>query len=61
MASTGVSKWRPSGESIAPPRAINHGHTIAGLLKRLGNVAPNRVRLHSAPGTAAEKDLNGSF
>jgi Uma2 family endonuclease len=31
--------------------------TIADLLKRLGNVPANRVRLHPMPGTATEKDV----
>ncbi len=31
--------------------------TIADLLKRLGNIPANRVRLHPTPGTATEKDL----
>ena len=57
MASTGVSKRRPSRESIGPLPAINDGETIADLLTRLGNVPANRVRLHPTPGTATEKDL----
>jgi len=31
--------------------------TIADLLKRLGNIPANRVRLHPTPGTATEKDV----
>jgi Uma2 family endonuclease len=31
--------------------------TVADLLKRLGNIPANRVRLHPTPGTATEKDL----
>ena len=31
--------------------------TIADLLKRLGDIPPERVRLHPTPGTATEKDL----
>src|SRR5271166_4211993 len=31
--------------------------TIADLLKRLGNIPANRVRLYPTPGTATEKDL----
>jgi Uma2 family endonuclease len=31
--------------------------TVADLLKRLGGIAPERLRLRPAPGTATEKDL----
>jgi Uma2 family endonuclease len=31
--------------------------TVADLLKRLGNIPANRVRLHPTPGTATEKDV----
>jgi Uma2 family endonuclease len=31
--------------------------TIGDLLKRLGDIPANRVRLHPTPGTATEKDL----
>jgi Uma2 family endonuclease len=57
MASTGVSKRRPSRESNGPRPTIHDGETIADLLARLGNVPANRVRLHPTPGTATEKDL----
>jgi Uma2 family endonuclease len=57
MASTSVSKRRPSRESIGPRPAINGGVTIADLLTRLGSVPANRVRLYPTPGTATEKDL----
>jgi Uma2 family endonuclease len=57
MASTGVSKRRPSRASIGRRQAINGGVTIADLLARLGNIPPNRVRLYPTPGTATEKDL----
>jgi Uma2 family endonuclease len=57
MASTGVSKRRPSRASIGRRQAINGGVTIADLLARLGNIPPKRVRLYPTPGTATEKDL----
>jgi Uma2 family endonuclease len=33
------------------------GRTVADLLKRLGNIPPERVWLHPAPGTATEQDV----
>ena len=39
----------------APPRF----RTVADLLQRLGDVPPERVRLHPTPGKATERDLLG--
>ncbi|HLN31126.1 MAG TPA: Uma2 family endonuclease [Gemmataceae bacterium] len=38
----------------APPASVR---TIADLLKRLGNIPPERVRFRPAPGTATEQDV----
>jgi len=46
---------RPSANGLLPPTA--DGVTVADLLKRLGNVPPERVRLYPIPGTATEDDL----
>jgi Uma2 family endonuclease len=42
---------------VSPPSPFASDVTIADLLKRLGNVPANRVRLNPTPGTATEKDL----
>ncbi len=38
----------------APPQPAE---TVADLLKRLGDIAPSRVRVHPPPGTVTENDL----
>jgi Uma2 family endonuclease len=38
-----------------PPKT--DGVTVADLLKRLGNIPPERVRLYPIPGTATEEDV----
>jgi len=57
MATTRVSKRRPNlrANLSFPPKT--DGVTVADLLKRLGNIPPERVRLYPAPGTATEEDV----
>jgi Uma2 family endonuclease len=42
---------------ITPATAIPTIETLADLLHRLGDVPPERIRLHPAPGTAKEADV----
>ena len=44
---------------ISPPRSspLANAATMGDLLKRLGNIPAERVRLHPSPGTATEKDV----
>jgi Putative restriction endonuclease len=57
MATTHGSKRRPKSASIPSRPPVDNGVTIAGLLKRLGNIPASRVRLYPTPGTATEKDV----
>jgi Uma2 family endonuclease len=59
MATTHASKPRRKPKPIpASPTAPLAGVTTIGdLLKRLGDIPPERVRLHPTPGTATEKDI----
>ncbi len=41
--------------TTAPPAASTE--TLGDLLKRLGDISPDRVRLHPAPGNATEADV----
>jgi Uma2 family endonuclease len=41
----------------AEPAAAGSTETMADLLRRLGDISPERVRMHPAPGTATEKDV----
>ncbi len=43
--------------STSTSTAVDSPETIADLLERLGDVPPNRVRMHPAPGTATEADV----
>ncbi|MFN0056751.1 MAG: Uma2 family endonuclease [Planctomycetales bacterium] len=40
-----------------PPSAPPQATTVGDLLERLGGISPERIRLHPAPGTATERDL----
>jgi Putative restriction endonuclease len=57
MATTRARERRPSARAKPsfPPKT--DGATVADLLKRLGNIPPERVRLSPAPGTATEEDV----
>jgi Uma2 family endonuclease len=59
MATTHASKPRrkPKTISVPPPAPLADVTTLGDLLKRLGNIPPERVRLHPTPGTATEKDV----
>jgi Uma2 family endonuclease len=59
MATTHASKPRrkPKSISVPPPAPLADMTTIGDLLKRLGNIPAERVRLHPTPGTATEKDV----
>jgi Uma2 family endonuclease len=59
MATTHASKPRrkPKTISVTPPAPLADMTTIGDLLKRLGNIPAERVRLHPTPGTATEKDV----
>ncbi len=59
MATTHASKPRRKPRTIPiPPLApLADLTTIGDLLKRLGNIPADRVRLHPTPGTATEKDV----
>jgi Uma2 family endonuclease len=60
MATTHASRRnRSKSKPTARPRSspLAGVATIGDLLKRLGNIPANRVRLHPTPGTATEKDL----
>jgi hypothetical protein len=54
---TASTRERRSGSRPKSAFSLNvDGVTVADLLKRLGNIPPERVRLYPAPGTATEKD-----
>lgn len=36
---------------------LTEAQTVADLLEQLGDIPPNRVRMHPTPGTATEKDV----
>ncbi len=57
MATTRALERRPSPRARVsfPPKT--DGVTVADLLKRLGNIPPERVRLYPFPGTATEEDV----
>ena len=60
MAPTPALKSRPRRKPktiSAPPVPLEDVTTIGDLLKRLGDIPPERVRLHPTPGTATEKDV----
>ena len=60
MALTPALKPRPrrKHKSLSPPAApLENVTTVRDLLRRLGNIPPERVRLHPTPGTATEKDV----
>ena len=57
MTITRVSKRRARPKSIGSGPPIQHGVTVADLLRRLGGVPASRVRLVPTPGTATEKDV----
>ena len=57
MSTVRTPKHQPKPSKVPPPSPFASDVTIADLLKRLGNIPANRVRLHPTPGTATEKDL----
>jgi Uma2 family endonuclease len=57
MPTIRTPKRRPKPTKLSSPSPFATDVTIADLLKRLGNIPANRVRLHPMPGTATEKDL----
>jgi Uma2 family endonuclease len=59
MATTHASKPRRKPRAIPapPPAPLADLTTIGDLLKRLGDIPADRVRLHPTPGTATEKDV----
>jgi Uma2 family endonuclease len=59
MATTHASKPRrkPKVISVSAPAPLADVTTIGDLLKRLGDIPADRVRLHPTPGTATEKDV----
>jgi Uma2 family endonuclease len=57
MSTIGTPKRPPKPTKAPSPSPFASDRTIADLLKRLGNIPANRVRLHPTPGTATEKDL----
>jgi Uma2 family endonuclease len=57
MSTVRAPKRPPKGTKVSPRSPFATDVTIADLLKRLGNIPANRVRLHPTPGTATEKDL----
>lgn len=56
-ASTAIRERSPRGDSSAAAQAAPPDVTLQDLLDRLGGIAPERVRLHPAPGTATEQHL----
>lgn len=42
---------------VAGPNTMASQATLADLLDQLGNIAPERIRLYPAPGTATEDDI----
>ena len=57
MATAPTKGRRVGSRSKSPFPANADGVTVADLLKRLGNIPPERVRLYPAPGTATEDDV----
>jgi Uma2 family endonuclease len=57
MATTRDLKLKPRPKSVRPRQPLPANATVADLLRRLGNVPAERVRLHPTPGTATEKDV----
>jgi Uma2 family endonuclease len=57
MATTRAVARRPSARANLSFAPKTDGVTVADLLKRLGNIPPERVRLYPAPGTATEEDV----
>ncbi len=59
MATTQASRRPRKTKAIVPPRSapLAMSATMGDLLKRLGNVSANRVRLRPVLGTATEKDV----
>ena len=57
MSTIRTPKRPAKAAKVSPPSPFAADVTIADLLKRLGNIPANRVRLHPMPGTATEKDL----
>jgi hypothetical protein len=54
MSITHGSKRRPKSASVALRPPMDDGGTVAGQLKRLGNIPASRVRLYPTAGTATE-------
>jgi Uma2 family endonuclease len=59
MATTQASRHPRKTQALSPPRSspLAASATMGDLLKRLGNIPADRVRLHPFPGTATEKDV----
>jgi Uma2 family endonuclease len=57
MSTIRAPKRPPKSTKVLSGSPFATDVTIADLLKRLGNIPANRVRLHPTPGTATEKDL----
>ncbi|HKI17849.1 MAG TPA: Uma2 family endonuclease [Isosphaeraceae bacterium] len=57
MSTIRTPKRPPKPTKVSSRSPFATDVTIADLLKRLGNIPANRVRLHPTPGTATEKDL----
>ncbi len=61
MSTIRTSERPPKATKALPRSPFATDVTVADLLKRLGNIPANRVRLHPTPGTATEKDLLRSW
>jgi Uma2 family endonuclease len=57
MSTIRTPKRPPKLSKVSPRSPFATDVTIADLLKRLGDIPANRVRLHPTPGTATERDL----
>jgi Uma2 family endonuclease len=57
MSTIRTPKPQPKSTNVSSRSPVASDVTIADLLKRLGNIPANRVRLHPTPGTATEKDV----
>jgi hypothetical protein len=59
MATTQASRRnrKTNATSLPPSAPLPSSETIGDLLKRLGHIPPERVRLRPTPGTATEKDV----
>ena len=57
MSTIRTPRIQPKPTQVSPRSPFATDVTIADLLKRLGSIPANRVRLHPTPGTATEKDL----